>query len=74
MQSLSGLTTALRDGGLPMIAEALGVAVKDGGMVVGGKVPLGGGSAVRGFVEGVRLGVESRKSDAEDGDEDEEMD
>lgn len=33
VQSLGSLTVALRDGGLEMIGEALGLRVKDGGRV-----------------------------------------
>lgn len=64
-QSLGGLTGALREGGLPSIAEALGVRVENGGMVRGGAVPLGGGDAVEAFLEGVKRTVEG------EGDEDE---
>lgn len=63
-QSLAALTGALREGGLPSIAEALGVRVENGGYVQGGRVPLGGGDAVQAFVEGVKRCVES---DAEEG-------
>lgn len=45
---------ALRDGGLPMIGEALGLRVVNGGNVRGGRVPMGGGAAVEAFVEGCR--------------------
>lgn len=48
---------ALRDGGLPMIGEALGLKVQNGGVIKGGSMPLGGGAAVEGFVEGVRRTV-----------------
>jgi len=66
-QSLGSLTVALRDGGLPMIGEALGLRVRDGGMVRGGSMPLGGGEAVEAFVEGVRRTVEEegKKKDGE---------
>lgn len=57
-QSLGSLTVALRDGGLPSIADALGVKVQNGGLVRGGSVPLGGGEAVEAFVEGVKKSVE----------------
>ncbi|EMD01094.1 hypothetical protein BAUCODRAFT_45689, partial [Baudoinia panamericana UAMH 10762] len=57
-QSLGSLTVALRDGGLPMIGEALGLKVENGGVIRGGSVPLGGGRAVEAFVEGVRRTVE----------------
>ena len=59
-QSLASLTVALRDGGLPSIAEALGVAVENGGLVRGGTVPLGGGDAVEAFVEGVKKTVQRK--------------
>lgn len=57
-QSLGSLTVALRDGGLPVIGEALGLRVPDGGLVRGGSMPLGGGRAVEAFVEGVKRTVE----------------
>lgn len=57
-QSLGSLTMAIRDGGLPSIAEALGVRLENGGLVKGGNVPLGGGEAVEAFVEGVKKTVE----------------
>ena len=31
--------------------------VVDGGMVKGGRVPLGGNGGVRGLVEGVKMGI-----------------
>jgi 26S proteasome regulatory subunit N13 len=60
-QSLASLTVALRDGGLPSVADALGIKVANGGLVKGGSVPLGGGEAVEAFVEGVIQTVESEK-------------
>lgn len=60
-QSLGSLTVALRDGGLPMVAGALGVDVEHGGTIRGGTVPLGGGQAVEAFLEGVKRGVEKDK-------------
>ncbi|TLS29528.1 hypothetical protein PpBr36_00231 [Pyricularia pennisetigena] len=60
-QSLASLSMALRDGGLPTIAEALGVKVENGGLVRGGSVPLGGGEAIEAFVEGVRKEVLDKK-------------
>jgi 26S proteasome regulatory subunit N13 len=60
-QSLGSLTMAIRDGGLPSIAEALGVKLEHGGLVRGGSVPLGGGDAVEAFVEGVKKTVEEKK-------------
>jgi len=53
-QSLGSLTVALRDGGLPMIGEALGIHVENGGLMKGGSMPLGGGEAVEKFLEGVK--------------------
>ena len=52
-QSLASLTLALRDGGLPSISEALKIPVENGGFMRGG-VPVGGGDAVKSFLEGVR--------------------
>lgn len=60
-QSLASLTMALRDGGLPSIAEALGVRIEGGGFVRGGSVPLGGGEAVEAFVEGVKKSVQEKQ-------------
>ena len=60
-QSLGSLTMAIRDGGLPSIADALGVKLQNGGLVRGGNVPLGGGDAVEAFVEGVKKTVEEKK-------------
>jgi 26S proteasome regulatory subunit N13 len=60
-QSLGSLTMAIRDGGLPSIADALGVKVQNGGLVRGGSVPLGGGEAVEAFVEGVKKSVEEKR-------------
>ena len=60
IQSLASLTMAIRDGGLPSIADALAVDVAGGGYVRGGQVPLGGGDAVEAFVEGVRKTVQKK--------------
>lgn len=57
-QSLGSLTVALRDGGLPMIGDALGLDVEHGGSIRGGTMPLGGGQAVEAFVNGVKRTVE----------------
>ncbi|KAL2262049.1 hypothetical protein VTK26DRAFT_2643 [Humicola hyalothermophila] len=59
-QSLASLTIALRDGGLPSIAEALGIQVENGGLVRGGTVPMGGGDAIEAFVEGVKKTVQKK--------------
>jgi 26S proteasome regulatory subunit N13 len=62
-QSLTSLTLALRDGGLPTVSEALGIQVQNGGRIQGSSVPLGGGEAVEAFVEGVRQGVQEKPRD-----------
>jgi hypothetical protein len=59
-QSLASLSMALRDGGLPSIAEALGVPLENGGLVRGGAVPLGGGDAIEAFVNGVKKTVQKK--------------
>lgn len=59
-QSLGSLTMAIRDGGLPSIAEALRVKVQNGGLVRGGSMPLGGGDAVEAFIDGVKKTVEKK--------------
>lgn len=59
-QSLGSLTMAIRDGGLPSIAGALGLTLQYGGLVRGGSVPLGGGDAVEAFIEGVKKKVEKK--------------
>ena len=61
-QSLGSLTLALRDGGLPTIAEALRVKVANDGYAERSGVPLGGGEAVEAFVNGVRSSVEDESS------------
>lgn len=58
MQSLSSLTNALREGGLPSICEALKVPVENGGYVRRGGVPVGNGQAIRIFLEGVKKSVQ----------------
>ena len=60
-QALGSLTMALRDGGLPSIAEALGVKVENGGYIPGGGMPLGVGHAVEAFVDGVKKTVQEEK-------------
>lgn len=59
-QSLASLTMAIRDGGLPSIADALSIKVENGGYMRGGSMPLGGGDAVEAFVEGVKKTVEKK--------------
>jgi 26S proteasome regulatory subunit N13 len=60
-QSLGSLTMALRDGGLPMVSEALKIEVANGGMVRGSGMPLGDGVAVEAFLEGVKSTVEKEE-------------
>lgn len=60
-QGLGTLTQALRDGGLPSIAGALGINVENGGYIQNGGMPLGGGQAVEAFVEGVKKTVQGNK-------------
>lgn len=56
-QALGSLTMALREGGLPGVAEALGVKLENGGYIKDGGMPMGGGHAVKAFVEGVKKTV-----------------
>lgn len=66
-QSLSSLTHAIRDGGLPSISDALGVPVENGGYIKrGGGFPLGGGDAVEAFLNGVKGAVVKEKKDKEE--------
>ena len=60
-QSLSSLTVALRDGGLPSISDALKIPVRNGGYMRHGGVPLGGGDAVEAFLDGVKSHVEEEE-------------
>ncbi|EFY86876.1 hypothetical protein MAC_07092 [Metarhizium acridum CQMa 102] len=60
-QALGVLTMALRDGGLPLVADALGISVENGGYMQGSGMPLGGGQAVKVFVDGVRKTVQERR-------------
>ncbi|KAI2629740.1 proteasome complex subunit Rpn13 ubiquitin receptor-domain-containing protein [Hypoxylon sp. NC1633] len=60
-QSLASLTMAIRDGGLPSIADALSIKVENGGYLRGGQMPLGGGDAVEAFVEGVKKSVQEKR-------------
>lgn len=60
-QALGTLTHALRDGGLPGVADALGIKVENGGYMQNGSMPLGGGQAVEAFVEGVKKTVQDQK-------------
>ncbi|KAI9894223.1 MAG: hypothetical protein M1814_004077 [Vezdaea aestivalis] len=64
-QSLGSLTVALRDGGLPVISDALGIEVQNSGFVRRGGMPLGGDEAVRAFIEGARRAVEGEEKEEE---------
>jgi 26S proteasome regulatory subunit N13 len=69
--ALVSLTEALKTGALPTVAQGLKIDVEHGGYMRGGAMPLGGGDAVKAFVEGVKRTVENED---EDDDEDDEMD
>jgi hypothetical protein len=56
-QSLASLTFALRDGGLPNVSQALQIDVENGGYMRGAGMPLGGGDAIKAFLEGVKKTV-----------------
>ncbi|KAL1643685.1 hypothetical protein SLS58_004700 [Diplodia intermedia] len=60
-QSLSSLTVALRDGGLPSVSEALKIKVENGGYMRHSGVPLGGGDAVEAFLKGVKKTAEDEE-------------
>ncbi|KAI1356520.1 proteasome complex subunit Rpn13 ubiquitin receptor-domain-containing protein [Xylaria sp. FL0043] len=60
-QSLTSLSMALRDGGLPTVADALSIKVENGGYMRGSQMPLGGGEAVEAFVEGVKKMVQEEQ-------------
>jgi hypothetical protein len=66
-QSLGSLTMALRDGGLPMVSDALGIKVENGGLIRGGNVPLGEGPAVEAFLNGVKNTVKEEDKDGKGG-------
>ncbi|KAL7789403.1 proteasome complex subunit Rpn13 ubiquitin receptor domain-containing protein [Trichoderma ceciliae] len=59
-QALGTLTMALRDGGLPSIADALNVKVENEGYLQPG-IPMGGGYAVKAFIDGVKRTVQDSK-------------
>lgn len=60
-QSLESLTMAIRDGGLPSLAEALQLKVTNSGWVSDGTAPLGGREAMVAFLYGVRRQVEEEE-------------
>lgn len=59
-QSLTSLSMAIRDGGLPSIADALGCPVRNQGFLPRSSLPMGGDEAVEAFVEGVKAAVQGR--------------
>lgn len=59
-QALGTLTMALRDGGLPSIADALNIKVEKDGYLQPG-MPMGGNSAVKVFIDGVKKTVKDNK-------------
>lgn len=59
-QALGTLTMALRDGGLPSIADALNIKVEQDGYLQPG-MPMGGNYAVRAFIDGVKKTVKDSK-------------
>ncbi|KAJ4331196.1 hypothetical protein N0V87_009373 [Didymella glomerata] len=61
--ALGSLTEALKTGALPTVAQALNIDVEHGGYMRGGAMPLGGGDAVRTFLEGVKRTVENEDED-----------
>lgn len=63
--ALGSLTEALRTGALPTVAQGLGIDVDNGGYMRGGAMPLGGGEAVKAFLEGVKKTVQKDKKDDE---------
>ena len=65
-QSLSSLTLALRDGGLPSISDALGIEIENGGFVRRSGQPVGGGQAIEAFLNGIRAAV-AKKKEGSDG-------
>jgi 26S proteasome regulatory subunit N13 len=69
-QSLGSLTVALRDGGLPTVAEALQIKVENGGYIRGGSMPLGGGDAVEAFLRGVESTVKDEDKPTNRGNDD----
>ena len=56
--ALGSLTEALKTGALPTVSQALKIDVENGGYMRGGAMPLGGGDAVKAFLEGVKKTVE----------------
>lgn len=68
-QAMSSITSAIRDGGLPGVSEALAIQVPNGGWTGPGKgcgQPLTGGAAVEAFLEGVRASASSGTQKTQD--------
>lgn len=61
-QGLASLTVALRDGGLPSIGDALGIPIENGGFIRNSRVPIGGGDAVKAFLDGAKVDVERKEN------------
>jgi 26S proteasome regulatory subunit N13 len=59
--ALGSLTEALREGALPTVSQALNIDVEHGGFMRGGAMPLGGGDAVKAFLEGVKRTAEKEQ-------------
>jgi hypothetical protein len=59
--ALGSLTEALKTGALPTVSQALKIDVENGGYMRGGGMPLGGGDAVKAFLDGVKKTVEKDK-------------
>jgi 26S proteasome regulatory subunit N13 len=64
--ALGSLTEALRTGALPTVSQALQIDVENDGYMRGGAMPLGGGDAVKAFLEGVKKTVEKDGKDEMD--------
>jgi 26S proteasome regulatory subunit N13 len=59
--ALGSLTEALKTGALPTVSQALKIDVENGGFMRGGGMPLGGGDAIKAFLEGVKKSAEKEK-------------
>ncbi|KAH7068856.1 proteasome complex subunit Rpn13 ubiquitin receptor-domain-containing protein [Paraphoma chrysanthemicola] len=68
--ALGSLTEALKTGALPTVAQGLKIDVEHGGFMRGGAMPLGGGEAVKAFLEGVKRTVEKEDDDDDEEDDD----
>ncbi|KAB8748964.1 hypothetical protein FH972_026515 [Carpinus fangiana] len=61
-QALAQITQALRDGGLPAIAGAVGIEVEGNGYYnAAAGIPMNGGKAVKAFLEGAKKSVDAEK-------------